>query len=156
MIVGEMEFEKTVAVGEDIECFIAERDANDRPGNFDGIEAAISGEDVTPHAFFMFFAFVRSGGGRLGIEIGGWAFTFAEDAAFEVKFFEVAEAAIGEDLDAIEGAGAFAEMISERVEAIFKLSPNAADAIRPTRHGRKLRRKMGKGKVRFSLTGRRV
>ena len=56
-------------------------------------------------------------------------------------------------MNAIEGAGAFAQMISERVEAFFKLGPNATDAIRPTRHGGKLRGKIRKGKIRFSLTG---
>ena len=87
----------------------------------------------------MFFALGGGGVGRLGVEIGGWAFAFAEDAAFEIEFFGVAEAAVRKDLNAIEGAGAFAQMISERVEAVFELSPNAADAIRPTRHGGKLR-----------------
>ena len=87
LIVGEMEFEESIAVGEDVVRFVAEGDANDRAGDFDGVEATISGENIAPDAFFVFFAFGRGGVGRFGVEIGGRAFTFAEDAAFEIKFF---------------------------------------------------------------------
>ena len=100
----------------------------------------------------MFLGFLGRGIRGFLVEVRALAFAFTKDAAFEIKLLGVAETAVGENLNAIERASAFAKVISERVETFFHFSPDATDAICPTRHAGKLRGKMGKGKVRFSLT----